>query len=107
MSKGIQRALAVVSLAAFLGVLPETAIMHSAEPVTLGDWLRQIFVTVDREIDRTAMGVAASSPPPPPAVLQTSSEQTPPRQSVDRSRLPDGWVRQSSRRTGRRRRRGR
>jgi hypothetical protein len=100
------RLMAVLTLAAFLAVLPTTSIMNGAEAITLADWLRQIFVTVDRKLDDTALALAAATPPPPPVALQTSSEQTPPKPALDRNRIPDGWLRPPTRR-GRRRRRAR
>ncbi len=105
MAKLLRRGIAILALAAFLGVLPETAVLNAAEPVTLADWLRLIYVTPDREVDRTAPGLAAATAPAPPVVLQTSSEQTPPKPTADRNRLPDTWIRHPSRRSRRRRRR--
>jgi hypothetical protein len=100
----------VVALAAFLGALPVAALAHAHEPVTLGEWMRTVFVTPDREVDRGQKALAAAPPVPPPVALQTSSEQqTPPKQPAVRDRLPDVWVRRDrvrGRRRGRRSRPG-
>jgi hypothetical protein len=103
---GFRRAVAIITLAGLMGLLPSAAILHASEPVTLADWLRQIFVTPDRKVDRFQPALAAASPPPPPVVLQTSSEKTPPSQAVNRSALPEAWMRQSARRSRKRRARG-
>jgi hypothetical protein len=96
---------AMLALAAFIAALPVAALAHAHEPVTLGEWMRTIFVTPDREMDRGQKALAATATPPPPVALQSSSEQqTPPKQQVVRDRLPDAWVRRDRVR-GRRRRR--
>ena len=96
------RAVAILAMAAFVGALPATALSSAAEPVTLADWMRTIFVTPDREVDTSQPGLAAAPPPPPPVTAaQTQSEQTPPKDSVVRNRFPESWLRDRSR--GRRR----
>jgi hypothetical protein len=95
---------ALLLLATFLAATPVTALVHAAEPVTLGDWMRTIFVSPDREIDRSPEALTVALPAPPPVALQTSSEQTPPKQPMVRDRLPEVWVRAGSRRSRRRRR---
>ena len=95
---------AVVAMAGLFASLPATAIANAAEPITLADWLRTIFVTPDREVDASQQGVAVSPPPPPPVVVQTSSERIPPEQPVVRNRVPDGWLRDDRQRDAKRRR---
>ena len=94
-------------MAAFCLALPVAALANAVEPVTLADWLRTIYVTPDREIDRADPAMVASPPAPPPPALQTSSEQTPPKQPIVRDRLPEGWFRRNARHARRRNRRTR
>jgi hypothetical protein len=105
LARWTRRIVAVVAAAMFCLALPVAALTNAAEPVTLADWLRTIYVTPDREIDRSDPAVVAPPPAPPPPALQTSSEQTPPKQPIVRDRLPDGWVRRNGWRPGRRARR--
>jgi hypothetical protein len=101
---GVRQTVALLSLGTLLAALPITAVAKAAEPVTLGEWMRIVFVTPDREIDSSQPGLAGTPPPTPPPVLQTSSEQTPPKpSSVVRDRLPDGWLRRDRARSRRRR----
>ncbi len=95
---------AAIAMAGLLASLPATAIANAAEPITLADWLRTIFVTPDRELDASQQGVAVSPPPPPSVVVQTSSERIPPEQPVVRNRVPDGWLRDDRQRDAKRRR---
>jgi hypothetical protein len=90
-----RQVVAVVAMAAFCLALPVAAVANAAEPVTLADWLRTIYVTPDREIDRADPAVVVPPPAPPPPVLQTSSEQTPPKQPIVRDRVPEGWLRRN------------
>lgn len=90
---GARRSLALATLLAFFAALPASALAHAAEPLTLGEWKRMLFVTPDRKIDRSNPAVATAPPVPPPVVLQTSSEQIPPQQPVVRDRIPDAWLR--------------
>ena len=101
--RAARRSVALLALATFFAALPAGALAHAAEPVTLADWLRAIFVTPDRKIDRTAPAVAVATPPPPPLVLQTSSQQVPPKAPVIRDRIPEAWLRDpwKSRKRGR------
>src|SRR5687767_1537199 len=92
-----RRLVAALMVAAFLGALPAASIAGAAEPVTLADWMRTIFVTPDREVDSTQQGLAAAPPPAPPVALQTSSEPTPPKDTVVRNRMPESWLRDRSR----------
>ena len=86
--------------------LPLTAISGAAEPVTLGDWMRIIHVTPDREIDASQDGLAAVSTPPPAPVLQTSSEPAP-KEPVVRTTVPRLWFSRDFRTTRWSRRRSR
>lgn len=87
--------MALLALAGFLAALPVAALAHAAEPVTLAEWLRTIYVTPDRELDRSDPATVVAPPSPPPPALQTSSEQIPPKQPVLRNRVPDGWLRRN------------
>ena len=103
-----RRGVALLALAGFLGALPAAAIAGAAEPLTLADWMRTIFVTPDREVDTSQAGVAVTPPPPPPVALQTSSQQIPPEKAPPKNnrlqnQMPDAWLRGQAR--GRRRRR--
>jgi hypothetical protein len=86
---------AVLALAAFCLALPVAALANAAEPVTLAEWLRTIYVTPDREIDRSDPATVVAPPAPPPPAVQTSSEQVPPRQPIARDRVPEGWFRRN------------
>src|SRR5688500_11191353 len=97
-----RRLIALLALGAVRGALPATALSGAAEPVTLADWMRTVFVTPDREIDTSQPAVAVAPPPPPPVVLQTTSEQippdkAPPKRSGLRNQMPDTWLRSQTR----------
>ena len=79
-----RRAVAVVAMAAFCLALPVAALANAAEPVTLADWLRTIYVTPDREIDPADPAVVV----PPPAFHRPSSDvqRANPTEATDRSR---------------------
>jgi hypothetical protein len=73
--------------------LPVTATAGGeAQPVTLGEWMRTIFVTPDREIDTSQKGVASAPPPLPTPVVQASSEPAPAKQPVARPQVPRLWL---------------
>jgi hypothetical protein len=89
---------------ALLFALPITTIAAAeAAPVTVGDWMRTIFASPDREVDGSQKGLAATPPPAPQPALQTSSEPTPPKEPVARAQLPRLWF-SGGRQNGRKRR---
>jgi hypothetical protein len=68
---------ALFALFALLSSLPTTVLAGASQPVTVGDWMRQIFVTPDREIDASQKGLAAAVPIAPPPIVDTSSQPIP------------------------------
>jgi hypothetical protein len=79
-----------------------------AQPLTMGEWMRILFVTPDRELDASQKGVAIAPPPLPAPQVQTSSDPAPPKEPVNRAaQSPRLWFRGGGLRTGRRRRRQR
>jgi hypothetical protein len=106
-SQTFARRLGAVCLAlALLLALPATTTARAlAEPVTIGDWMRVLFVTPDRKLDASHDGLAWTPPPPPAPQVQTSSEPAAPAEPAARTEIPRLWLRRDSRRTGRRRRR--
>jgi hypothetical protein len=92
---------------AFLLALPTMATASAeAQPVTLGDWMRTIFVTPDCKVDTAQKGVAAAPPPVPVPALQSSSAPAAPKEPVAQNQVARFWL-QPEGRTKRRRRRSR
>jgi hypothetical protein len=97
------RGRALLAIATVLLALPIAATAGAAEPVTIGEWMRAIFVTPDREIDTSQEGVAAAPAPLPAPTAQASTQPTPPRAPVARADVaPFGLPRDSARRKRRR-----
>jgi hypothetical protein len=86
------RLTALLMALALVLALPVTATARGeAQPVTLGQWMRIIFVTPDREIDPSQKAVAVAPATPPPPVVQTSSEPAPAKEPVVRATPPRLW----------------
>ncbi|HEY0710400.1 MAG TPA: hypothetical protein VGG33_26575 [Polyangia bacterium] len=98
---GTSRVVALIAALALFVTLPITALAHASEPVTVGDWMRQIFVTPDREIDPSQKGLAAAVPVTPPPAIDTSSQPIPKepqaRPQVSRFFLPREFWRRRAR----------
>jgi hypothetical protein len=87
------RLMALITAAALLLALPVTATARGeSQPVTLGEWMRIIFVTPDREIDSSQKGTAIAPPPLPTQAVQTSSEPAPTREPIARAQIPRLWL---------------
>jgi hypothetical protein len=85
-------AIALLVALSLILALPITATARGeAAPVTLGDWMRNIHVSSDREIDLTQDGLAAAAPPAPMPAVQTSSEPAAPKEPVTRNQVPRLW----------------
>lgn len=91
----LRRAGVGFALVAFLAALPATAVTNQAEPITLADWMRTIFLSPDREVDQHKPAIPVPTPAPPPPAPQTSSEQVPPQHTAVRTQLPEAWLRKS------------
>ena len=59
----------------------------------MGEWMRILFVTPDRELDPTQRGMAIAPPPMPAPQIQTSSEPSPSQEPVNRAQSPRLWFR--------------
>jgi hypothetical protein len=87
------RLTALLMVVALLLVQPLTATAAGeAQPVTLGEWMRIIFVAPERQIDPSQKGVAVALATPPPPVVQTSSEPAPAKEPVVRATPPRFWL---------------
>jgi hypothetical protein len=97
------RGRALLAIATMVIALPIGATAGAAEPVTIGDWMRTIFVTADRDIDTSQAGVAAAPPPLPAPAAQASTQPAPPKAPVVRAEVARlGLPRDSARRKRRR-----
>ena len=101
----LRRVGAVAMVATLMLALPTiTTAGLDAQPLTMGEWMRMLFVTPDRQLD-PAQKAAIAPPPLPIPQIQTSSEPSPSQEPVNRAQSPRLWFTSGGRRTGRRRRR--
>jgi hypothetical protein len=77
----------------FFVALPITVTTAAeAQPVTLGDWMRAIFLAPDRKFDPSQKGMALPPRPVAEPLVQTSSEPAPPKEPVAQTQVPRFWV---------------
>ena len=94
-------AASLMALLLFLAMPITVTVAAEAQPVTLAQWMRAIFVTVDRQVDPTEKALALTPPPPPVPIVDPTSEPAPPRTPALQPEVPRFWLR---RERGRKRR---